>query len=131
MTAEELDRWATERVMGWHEGYASSIPDWPKQWLNKDNNPTGFTVYLNSMKAEKVWQPSNPATGQIWMVVEKMRELLGWNFNLNWQGHPGITIAIAQFHKFDTGTLEHRQGYDDNPCIAILKAAHGALEGEK
>jgi hypothetical protein len=72
------------------------------------------------------WYPSSNID-QAFMVVEKMRER-GWNFNLNWQGHPGITICLAQFHKFDTGPLEHGQGSDDNPATAILLAAHQALE---
>jgi len=67
-----------------------------------------------------------------WMlVVEMMRKIdgnSGFNFNLNWQGHPGISVCLAQFHKIDPFT--HGQGADDNPGRSVLMAADKALGGD-
>lgn len=120
MTPEErldLRRWsaklmgfrmAAQNIMGmqvWGGGYAD--------YIFKD----GTRIAVQD------WHPDEDAN-QCFMVVERMREL-GFNFNLNWQGHPGITVVIAQFHKFDTGVMEHGQGSDDNGDfrLAILLAA--------
>ena len=109
----ELRQWSAENLMGWKETEDGS---WVDYLGNLVFIPGGF-------------KPDVEKTGHIWMVVRKMREQLsdgsdGFNFNLNWQAHKGITISIAQFHKIDP--FVHGQGADDNPCIATLLAANDA-----
>ena len=62
------------------------------------------------------WTPDKSETGQIWMLVEKMREL-GWLLDfVQWNDH-----YSARFTKMGIGLKQYLK--DTNPCLAILKAA--------
>lgn len=63
------------------------------------------------------FRPDKPETGQIWMVVEKMREL-GWI--LNWNNEL-LTNYYARFYNYELGI--ELTALDPNPCLAILQAA--------
>ncbi len=140
MTDQELqdlrDLMAT-KVMGWiwNDLYKcwfikakkeDDLPKIPGTTIDKVPNPAcpcGEYIYLFLING---WHPDDPTTGQIWMIIRKMREQLpdgsdGFNFNLNWQAHKGITVSLAQFHKIDPFICG--QGADDNPCIAVMLAA--------
>jgi len=113
----ELRHWSAEDLMG---GFLQHGQWWVA---------TEKIGHCQCVMFEDQWRPDDESTGQIWMVIRKMREALpdgsdGFNLNLNWQAHKGITISIAQFHKIDP--FIHGQGADDNPCIAILLAAKEA-----
>jgi hypothetical protein len=110
----DLRRWSAEDLMGF-----VTDPDAYAIWIR----PDGSSLFKNE------WCPDDESTGQIWMIIKKMRETLpddsdGFNFNLNWQAHKGITVCLAQFHKIDP--FIHGQGDDDNPCVATLIAAKDA-----
>ena len=125
-TIEELRRWSAEDLMGWFPRYAEDNRCYDYYYMPYESRDNRYGMQITS------WLPDCPESGQIWMVVEKMRELRedgsdGFNFNFNWQGHKGITIALAQFHRI-CGKMEFGSGADDNPCLAILKAAHAAKE---
>lgn len=118
---QELRRWSADDLLGCEVVFKQ----YPRsRWWYKLKGKR--LCHINN------WIPDDPnaPARQIQMVIDKMREL-GFNFNFNWQGHPGITISIAQFHKFDTGKMEHGQGSDDEPLIAILRAAKAAWEAMK
>ena len=73
----------------------------------------------------KDWRPDDLTTGQIWLVIERMREK-GYTLRLDmwgkWGGHPGRCTAEFKFGGFQgkgTGLAEHQF----NPALAILKAA--------
>ena len=117
LTIGELRRWSAEDLMGFTGICSPDCDKYPLPYY-QDKEGNKFT-----------WHPDNFKTGQIWIVIKKMREQLpdgsdGFNFNLNWQAHKGITISIAQFHKIDP--FIHGQGADDLPCIATLIATFDA-----
>lgn len=119
---KELDRWAAE-LMGW--------------WL--DTSGRYWCAHGQGPPPPKVenWHPSNPSTGQIWLVIEKMQEL-GWKWSIDYD-----SVTFWQ-NKFRTETIGNIQVSvpDTSPeavsiydnlseiCLAILKAAKAALEGE-
>lgn len=125
MTPDELDRWST-KLMGWIEGTDFTIEKYGPEgqftgiWISSPNPPI----------AEVIWHPSDPATGQIWLVVEKMREL-GYVFSLDW-GHESIpgcsNMCRARFLRLED---KFRASDDPDPCAAILKAANAAVESSQ
>jgi len=119
MTDQEIVRKLAE-LMGWRV-----VEDSDPLMFMDGSGPIAkyYTIELTS------FYQFSPLTNlnHIWMVVERMREL-GFNFNFNWQAHPGITISIAQFHKLDP--FIHGQGANDNPCRAIAEAAIKAWEAK-
>ena len=129
----DINREIAEKVMGWkyiperreQVGEQGVIHYFAAHWT--DNSQLVFYEFQ--------WHPSTNIA-QAFMVVEKMRELRpdgsdGFNFNLNWQGHKGITFCLAQFHRI-SGNLEHGQGSSDDPaeaiCLAALKAVRKQLD---
>lgn len=127
MTLEELTelrRFSAEKVMGWYIVYA------------EDNRQQNYYSHPGKLYDEfhinvTDWLPDLPSTGQIWLVVEKMRELGWYRFNLltalDYNTEPPLPYGYeAGFSKGNCWIL----GYDPNPCIAILKAARGATEGK-
>ncbi len=68
------------------------------------------------------WQPDNPSTGQIWMLVKEMQEL-GWRLHLCNPGMMYPETASAGFSLIEKYTMPQRYYKDTNPCLAILKAA--------
>lgn len=111
LTAAELDRWAAERLIGWH--YVDNPP----------SPPTLYSIYDKDNKfvmMAKDWRPSDPDTGQIWRVIDKLRSQdFNIEINCSMNYHVVIYTPTAMF-KAD----------DINPCLAILKAAYAALEGK-
>ncbi len=120
----ELRRWSAEDLM---EYFVDVYLDKPSyfRWIATDHRYRALVCPVED------WRPDDVSTGQWLMVVKKMREPLpdgsdGFNFNLNWQAHKGITMVIAQFHKISP--FLHGQGADDDPMIALLRAARTAWE---
>lgn len=124
MTPEELDRWSAESLMGWTWQPAMASERRTGQWFDKD-----FPVFVISRDTAypvEEWHPSNPKTGQIWMVVDKMQEMewtlrgLSYNpFNKKW---------TCLFFKFTEDGDFSAYDIAETPCIAILKAAKAAKE---
>ena len=65
------------------------------------------------------WLPDRPESGQIWMLVERMREL-GYEVKL-------VTGLIGQKPHYLCqmwSSMDNEiEEFDPNPCLAILKAA--------
>lgn len=143
MTAEELDKWAATEVMGWkwHELYNCYYLKSPKYKTisilgiktNEIPDPSSNTGGTLVIVGRDDWHPSDPATGQIWLVVERLREL-GWDF--------ACLVLIAPREKgsdyycsFEIGSRSSEekpgpkfQAKDPNPCVAILRAARAAMK---
>ena len=116
-----LRRWSAEDLMGFHlseDGYPyedSFVSKLRSAYLDSNNRLKWF---------EENWRPDDPDTGQIWMVVERMRKL-GW-LMIEFEQHP--TYYEVGFAK-DTGggdTTKLYEAKDTEPCHAILKAAQAA-----
>lgn len=108
----DLDRWSAEGVMEWVLGkeIGKTHTDAYRYYRKVDHKP---------MMMESDWRPSDLKTGQIWMVVEKMRER-GWMFKLvQWKD-----CYTAWFER--PGRHEWQMG--DTPATAILKAAKATEE---
>lgn len=111
----ELRRWSAEELMGW---YIENI--YPDKLL-RDNE-----IYCDSKGLVMLvsdWQPDNPATGQIWMLVEWARAL-GFCFEIViLSGGPiSVDVDIPK-------DIRQFNAKDNNPCLAILLAAHEAWFG--
>ncbi len=115
-TVEELRRWSAEDLMGWE-------PDSYLQYYWNHTINRGKQI----VKRYEAWRPDDSTTGQIWMVVEKMAQLKPKEHDLQLrsialpEGKVTYTAAFADIY----------HGYkvwqdDDNPCLAILKAAYQA-----
>lgn len=135
----DLNRWSAEVLMGWHLTDMCGNPPWwvkygsPRQPeltalpirtpYNEDGEPMGWV--------QDDWNPIDPATGQIWMCVNKMEEL-GWFVNLEGnESYPdkGKKYQASFYHnEFGFIPTSMRGIEDDNPCTAILTAAKAAWE---
>ncbi len=127
MTNEDrvaLRKRLAENVMGWRYDLRN------KCWYTM--NEKNFIV------KESKWTPDLHTPDGLFQclgpggLVEKMRAQRpdgsdGFNFNLNWQAHKGIKIALAQFHRID-GKLEFGQGTSEILGEAIVVAADMAME---
>lgn len=108
---QELRDWAA-RKMGW-------IPDTTNRYYINLHGPyNNIQVKIDVLS----WLPDNPATGQIWMLVEKLRDE-GWEFRLE-----NCDSYLAQFVRVANDKLVSFDEINPNPCLAILKAAR-ATEG--
>lgn len=91
------------------------LRDWSARKMGWVDVKANFKVFYNQ------WLPDRPESGQIWMLVERMREL-GWYFVIGNQGSRCRSRGyIAEFWNPVTTTV--KRIFDDNPCLAILKAA--------
>ena len=127
---EENEELGIGPIVGWRHNDTNkfySNKEWEKfeYWTTKDGEPAkapwGGLIYRTTMQK---WQPDNPSTGQIWLLVEKMRED-GWNLLLH-----NDTCSTRYRAEFDgLGNKSARTGFDTNPCLAILLAAR-ATEGK-
>jgi len=114
-TDEELVRWSAEVLMGWtylDMGNDIDLPFW---------YPIGINV--------KSWNPLDKSNGQIWDVVEKMRELGFIQFQIYWNRYLNNHQGSYGAH-FGKSPNEMGDGKDPNPAQAILKAAWAAVEGK-
>lgn len=102
---EELRRWAAEDLLG------LTLKD--NNYMVPDEKPGHWRVLF--LKPD--FRPDDPATGQIWLVVEAMREL-GWVLCLN-----GYT---AWFMRPTCFTMPPTTETHVNICRAILRAAKAA-----
>ena len=112
-TIEELRRWSAEDLMGCKVTFLPFDPG--NYWYEKD----GEVKYW-----QHEWKPDRPESGQIWMVIEKMREL-GWWLDLTTNDKDEID-TYAEFKQ--SGRYRNSGRHSDDPCLAILKAAHAAKE---
>ena len=106
----KLRRWSA-KFMGWQEHY-----------LTENEYPCGCWYYddeLGYIIQVHKWLPDNKTTGQIWRVVDKMRELEWWlELRQNMMG-----VWFASFNRMPPFNGCPGEAYGDDPCIAILKAA--------
>lgn len=120
MTDTELDKWAAEVVMEWSE----IIPQIhaPMVYYGKfsDDVPTCSCTVVKDQ-----WHPTRDLN-QAFMVVEKMRER-GWKLMFDYTDK-----AYATFYREVPPEMGNNKAAaeDPNPCVAFLKAAYAALEGE-
>ena len=114
---QSLRDWSA-RKMGWTEKQYG--PDWC-YYLNTTYD-RGDGYFIESRIRITDWQPDLPETGQIWMLVERMKQ--SHTLFLS-NGHGAGGDYHASF------CTEHgcSEAFDDDPCIAILLAA-GKTEGE-
>lgn len=70
------------------------------------------------------------ASGQIWQILERMREL---NYSIEITANPVVNYngqgAYMAKVWLPDGTMIGRPKWYDNPCIAILLAARKAIGG--
>ena len=127
---QELRDWSAG-LMGWRrrdiEGVTCLQPTGVNVVWFTDDSKAGMTWRTNTNKTDPrydppLWAPDDPTTGQIWIVVQRMREL-GWHMNLH--EHPLMAEAknkwSASFRNIDT--RDYFEKYAQTPCLAILKAA--------
>ena len=100
---QELRGWSAG-LMGWRDHNRTTLI-----WINPD---THFVI------AKSKWCPNDPTTGQIWMVVDRMRELGAYLRGLMYSPYTQKWTAMFTDVDSELGTA-----VDDNPCLAILKAA--------
>jgi len=105
------------------------LRDWAARKMGYYTDPDANAVWVTSEHTRMFkdnWQPDNPQTGQIWMLVEKMREE-GWYLTLEY-----LTTGLIQAGFICKKMLPNRPQrvleYDHDQCLAILKAAR-ATEG--
>lgn len=121
----DIDKRIAVEVMEWELGLH---PDFDDNWWFEYISDRPYQEYKI---IDTDWHPSTNIV-QAFEVVEKMRAQRpdgsdGYNFNLNWQGHKGITVCLAQFHRID-GNLEFGQGASGDPAEAVCLAALKAVE---
>jgi hypothetical protein len=114
-------------MMGWHKGYASSVPDYPEQWLDADNKPTEFTVNRKA-RGDIIWDPLSDLNLLFMRLVPRMQEL-GYYFTLIYGilGYPGKLAYQASFEDLDKISAATSQpikfwARDPDLAVAILKA---------
>ena len=121
MTPEEYRKWSAERVMGW----VLIIPDFEDEWDHSSyTNPNKPRWYL----PKKDWRPDDPTTGQIWMFVEKMREL-GWKAQIWVMKDDYRVLFFKGFHDW-RHAKQRDYTINTDKCLAILEAGHNAVEGK-
>ena len=109
-TPEEMREWAAKK-MGWHEH--NDI--W---WISND-----YQTHLSVAMDVFTWRPDNPTTGQIWMLVEKMREL-----GLYLTIYTDINSYTAVFRTVDSSGRFWSAPLEINPCHAIILSAMATEE---
>ena len=122
---QELRDWSAG-LMGWHREHRSGL------WTVTECYAGECDIWIDQngvqqAKAEddgyvfgQFWQPYSKETGQIWLVVERMREL-GWEFHLSCYGDGSYSASFNQIY----GECP-RNAYIESktaPCHAILLAA--------
>ena len=129
MTPEEIQElrdWSA-RKMGWERG------PYVRQISRNHINPVAEDAYFNKQGGfvcyVKDWLPDRPESGQIWMLVDRMRDL-GWG--LNYQVYQDYYVAY--FQPLVRPSSELGASYNVKaivgiePCLAILKAARATEE---
>lgn len=119
MTYQEIVREVATKVLEFNEGYASSEPKTPLQWL-KDGGATPYMV-KKSWHGYKVFNPISNLN-HAFMVVERMLEL-GWHCQI-WQyvaGDWGVSFAQLDGTRYEWGHPNLGQAI----CLAALKALEG------
>lgn len=114
---EDLDRWLAEKCMVWNLDPATNL----------------YCDGLKPVIAMQIWRPTDPATGQIWLCVERMRER-GWEMlyensildNLN-----RVTLYIPAAGILDESWSAKGEAQDPNPALAFGKAIYEALKEEE
>lgn len=116
---KELREWSAG-VMGWKTATVKVMDsrDVDNAWAEQVG-PENIIYHW-----KKHWLPDNPSTGQIWLLVEKMREL-GWCLALeDFGGSPDRWRAkFARGYETSLEKPNHIAAFNDNPCHAILLAA--------
>jgi len=113
-----LRRWSAEDLMGWYR---------------RSDNPEGYYYSCQTGYREgkvRNWTPDSRCTGQIWLVVERMREL-GWSFSVFFV-KPDQKYVAEFYREPCQSTFVFPQpngpnygwGSNSNPCHAILLSAH-------
>lgn len=119
MTEEEMDRLDEQlaRKFGWFHPVDSTGAEYESLWVScQDKDDGAIPVGEEQVIIPTfMWKPTRYSyqavgNGQRKTVVGEMHRL-GFNFNLNWQGHPGVYVSIAQFHKI--APFVHGQGFVD------------------
>ena len=152
---QELRDWSAEKIMGWyrkgnndHYWWCSPSPDMPDNTYNRE--------YFGLWKADKEsWLPDIPSSGQIWLVVETLYTVHHWSLRLNLtypaigDGEKGARVYLYSGRTYceykekkDPWDSIHPNPYvaiqspkstpfitNPNPCIAMLKAAKAAWDG--
>jgi hypothetical protein len=114
-----LRDWSAEKIMGWykkgndnHYWWCSPNHSMPDSKYNRE--------YFGLWKSDKEqWQPDNPDTGQIWKFIDKMVDL-GYELRLY--------KPTGKKYQYSAEFIDDKFILDDNPCVAILKAAYAALK---
>lgn len=123
----DLRDWLATEVMGW-----TFIPE-----HNEDVGEYGVIHHLNAhwkKKGELIyfdgeWRPNDPKTGQVWLLVERMREL-GWRLMLTYPSLNEPNKIAAEFHYKQQGSVASYIR-NPNPCLAICLAARAAMEATR
>jgi len=129
-TVEELRQWAAEELMEWF--YNPTTDEYFTKTGSKPALP-----YINDGQSRRMisWRPDEPETGQIWMVVEKLRERGFYINHVN-----GLTHHSVFFLKYVETQMSPSMGHfnragetvsDTNPCYAILKAAWAVYHSQE
>jgi len=120
-TMQDLRDWSAENVMGW--------ADWGSFYTFPDT-PSEIVYTKEDISFGPAWRPDDPTTGQIWMFVDRMREL-GYLFDLTYYTIYGVILDYWTASFYDGNSVKKSWGKDTNPCHAILLAGYEALKGDK
>jgi hypothetical protein len=119
---QDLLNWIATEVMGWY------LQD-KMVMVNTGQTTCGYFNKSGLVMYQEDWRPDLP-NGQIWMVVEKAREM-GWFLILGYSYERGVVPVpyIAAFYNPELQKWGPQITLVD-PCVAILEALRTAVEGE-